>query len=79
MAFHDQLAASAGNGLIVEALARLHTHVHLFRQVFDARATGAAVAEHQAVLTAIASRDADAAEAAMRTHIEQSRTRFGVR
>lgn len=77
MAFHDQLAASAGNRLIVEALARLHTHVHLFRQVFDARTTRAAVTEHEAILSAIASRDGDAAEAAMRLHIKQSQARFG--
>jgi len=79
MAFHDQLAASAGNGLVVEALSRLHTHVHLFRQVFDARAPAAAVTEHETILKAIGARDADAAEAAMRTHIEQSRARFGGR
>ena len=76
MAFHDQLAASAGNGLVVDALARLHTHVHLFRQVFDARATGAAVAEHEAILQAIRGRSAAAAEAAMHAHIEASRARF---
>jgi len=76
MAFHDQLAASAGNGLVVEALSRLHTHVHLFRLVFDARATDAALAEHDAILTAIRARDGDAAEAAMRAHITQSQARF---
>ncbi|MGV8853090.1 MAG: GntR family transcriptional regulator [Devosia sp.] len=79
MAFHDQIAASAGNGLVVEALARLHTHVHLFRLVFNARATDTAVAEHAAILEAIRARDPDIAEAAMRSHIEQSRTRFGAR
>ncbi|WP_193334530.1 GntR family transcriptional regulator [Devosia beringensis] len=79
MAFHDQLASSAGNGLVVEALSRLHTHVHLFRQVFDARAPAAAVTEHETILKAIGARDADTAEAAMRTHIEQSRARFGGR
>lgn len=77
MAFHDQLAASAGNGLVVDALARLHTHVHLFRLVFNARATGSAIAEHEVILNAIRARDGDAAEAAMRRHVEQSRVRFG--
>lgn len=76
MAFHDQLAASAGNGLVVEALARLHTHVHLFRLVFNARVTGAAVTEHETILNAIRARDGDAAEAAMRAHVEQSRGRI---
>ncbi len=30
-AFHDLVAETAGNQLVREALARLHTHVHLFR------------------------------------------------
>ena len=42
MAFHDQIAAGAGNGLVADALARLHTHVHLFRLALDARVTPAA-------------------------------------
>ena len=79
MAFHDQLAASAGNGLVVEALTRLHIHVHLFRLVFDARATDMALNEHAAIVAAIRSRDADAAEAAMRAHITQSQERFQAR
>ena len=79
MAFHDQIAASAGNGLVIDALARLHTHVHLFRLVFNVRATDTAIAEHAAILEAIRARDPDAAEAAMRFHIEQSQTRFGLR
>lgn len=76
MAFHDQIAVSAGNELVVEALARLHTHVHLFRLLFHARVTKSAIDEHEKVLTAIKARDPDAAEAAMREHIERSRDRF---
>ncbi|WDQ99770.1 GntR family transcriptional regulator [Devosia sp. J2-20] len=79
MAFHDQLAASAGNGLVVEALSRLHTHVHLFRLVFNARATDTALAEHDAIVKAIGARDPDAAEAATRRHIIESRDRFAAR
>lgn len=76
MAFHDQIAVSAGNVLIAEALARLHTHVHLFRLLDEARVPAAAHAEHAALVAAIRGRDGDAAEAAMRSHIEQSRLRF---
>ena len=76
MAFHDQIAVSANNELVVEALARLHTHVHLFRLLFHARVTRSAIEEHEKVLSAIKARDADAAEAAMREHIERSRDRF---
>jgi DNA-binding GntR family transcriptional regulator len=77
MAFHDQIAVSAGNGLIAEALARLHSHVHLFRLLLaEARVPAAANAEHDRLVAAIRARDGDAAEAAMREHIEQSRQRF---
>lgn len=76
MAFHDQIAVSAGNELVVEALARLHTHVHLFRLLFHARVTKSAIDEHEKVLAAIKARDVAGAEAAMREHIEHSRDRF---
>jgi DNA-binding GntR family transcriptional regulator len=76
MAFHDQIAVSAGNDLVVEALSRLHTHVHLFRLLFHARVTRSAIDEHAKVVAAIKARDPDAAEAAMRLHIERSRERF---
>ena len=49
-AFHDLVAASAGNPLVREALARLHTHVHLFRLVFDTQVTYLAMGEHDEVL-----------------------------
>ena len=76
MAFHDQIAVSAGNGLIAEALGRLHSHVHLFRLSAAASVPSAANAEHQGLVAAIRARDADGAEAAMRMHLEQSRLRF---
>lgn len=76
MAFHDQIAVSAGNELVVEALGRLHTHVHLFRLLFHARVTMDAIEEHERVLTAIKARDPQAAQEAMREHVERSRDRF---
>lgn len=76
MAFHDQIAVSAGNGLIAEALGRLHSHVHLFRRLVEPQAPSAANDEHHRLIAAIAARDGDAAEAAMRAHIEASRQRF---
>ena len=75
-AFHDLVAECAGNQLIREALARLHTHVHLFRLVFDTQVTYRAMSEHEEVLTAVAARDPDAASYAMRQHILLSRDRF---
>ncbi|WP_137153251.1 GntR family transcriptional regulator [Devosia sp. FKR38] len=77
MVFHDQLAAGAGNELVIAALGRLHTHVHLFRLVATPKATNAAVDEHLAIVAALRQRDPNAAEAAMRDHVVQSRVRFG--
>jgi DNA-binding GntR family transcriptional regulator len=79
MALHDQIAASTGNRLVVEALGRLHTQVHLFRLAFNARVTAEALAEHGQIIAAIRVRDGAAAQAAMMVHIKASRDRFGVR
>lgn len=75
MAFHDQIAASAGNALAVEALARLYSHVHLYR-LLPGGVTRSALDEHGQLIAAIRARDPDAAEAAMRQHIDSSRERF---
>lgn len=76
MVLHDQIAVSAGNVLMAEALARLHTHVHLFRKLDVARVPDTASVEHDRLVGAIRARDGDAAEAAMREHIEQAMVRF---
>ncbi|MFY1621990.1 GntR family transcriptional regulator [Micromonospora sp. WMMD723] len=75
-AFHDLVAHSAENQVIREALARLHSHVHLFRLHHDAQVTHLAMAEHEDVVAAIAARDPDAAAYAMRRHILRSGERF---
>jgi DNA-binding GntR family transcriptional regulator len=75
-AFHDLVAASAENQVIREALARLHTHVHLFRLLYDTQVTYLAMGEHDEVLAAVAARDPDAAAYAMRHHILLSGDRF---
>ncbi len=75
-AFHDLVAQSAGNQVVREALARLHTHVHLFRLLYDKQVTYLAMGEHDEVLAAIAARDPDAAAYAMRHHILLSGDRF---
>jgi DNA-binding GntR family transcriptional regulator len=77
-AFHDLIAIGSGNALIQETLSRLHTHVHLFRLYFTARATTDANKEHARIISAIKRHDANGAEAAMRDHIERSRERFMV-
>jgi DNA-binding GntR family transcriptional regulator len=74
--FHDLIAEAGGNTLIRDTLARLHTHVHLFRLYHHAQAASDANTEHDALLAALKARDEDAAQAAMTTHIERSRQRF---
>ncbi|GAA1996832.1 GntR family transcriptional regulator [Microbacterium ulmi] len=74
--FHDTVAAGSGNDYLRSSLARLHPHVHLFRLSRSALVTADAIAEHQAIIDAIASRDPDAAAYAMRVHIETSARRF---
>jgi DNA-binding GntR family transcriptional regulator len=74
--FHDLIAAYSGNELVQDTLARMHTHVHLFRLFYHATATTDANAEHEDIIAAISRRDGKAASAAMHFHIEQSRSRF---
>ncbi|WP_226924604.1 GntR family transcriptional regulator [Georgenia satyanarayanai] len=74
--FHDLVARTGGNQLVREALARLHTHVHLFRLVYDTQVTDLARGEHDEILAGIAARDPDRAAYAMRRHILLSGERF---
>lgn len=70
--FHSRIAQAGGNELIVDALSRLHAHVHIFRLYFHSWVTESALFEHQAIVNAMLERDADSAEASMRLHIEES-------
>ncbi|KFC64996.1 Transcriptional regulator, GntR family [Bosea sp. LC85] len=74
--FHDLIAAGSGNELVREALANLHTHVHLFRLFYHSQATAEANDEHAQIIAALRGRDAEAAAEAMRSHIVRSSERF---
>lgn len=74
--FHDQIMEIAGNELIRDTLAHLHTHFHIFRLMFHTRVTEEALTEHETLLAALSSGDARGAERAMREHIERSRQRL---
>lgn len=73
---HDQIMEIAGNELIRDTLAHLHTHFHIFRLMFHARVTEEALIEHESLLAALSSGDEGGAERAMREHIERSRERL---
>ncbi len=74
--FHDQIMEIAGNTLIRDTLAHLHTHFHIFRLMYHARITEEALSEHETLLAALSSGDEAGAEHAMRAHIERSRQRL---
>jgi DNA-binding GntR family transcriptional regulator len=73
---HDLIAIGSGNPLIRDALAKLHTHLHIFRLRFHSEVTKEAYAEHGDLIEALANRKPAAAAAAMRTHIEKSYQRL---
>lgn len=73
---HDLVAAGSGNPIIRETLARLHSHLHIFRLRFHSEVATEAVNEHAALIQALTRRDPAAAEAAMREHIERSYARL---
>jgi DNA-binding GntR family transcriptional regulator len=58
------------------ALARLHTHLHIFRLRFHSEVTKEASTEHAKLIAALARRKAADAETAMRVHIEKSYKRL---
>lgn len=74
--FHDKIVEFASNELIRETLSHQHTHFHIFRLMYHSRVTEEALDEHEAILTAFSAGDPDAAERAMRVHIENSRDRL---
>ena len=74
--FHDQIMEIAGNSLIRNTLAHLHTHFHIFRLMYHARITEEALSEHETLLTAFSAGDEVGAEQAMHAHIERSRERL---
>jgi DNA-binding GntR family transcriptional regulator len=74
--FHDQIIDIAGNTLIRDTLAHLHTHFHIFRLMYHARVTEEAIDEHEVLLDALSRADDAGAEQAMRAHIERSRQRL---
>jgi len=73
---HDLIAAGSRNTLVRDALAKLHTHLHIFRLRFHSEVTKEAHAEHAELIYALTHRKPAAAAAAMRTHIEKSYQRL---
>jgi len=80
--FHTRIAEASDNSVLLRIVAELYDERHnpLFEQLgshFEtATSWAAAIAEHRAVVDAIASRSAPAARAAMARHLGNSHDRF---
>ncbi|MEP6827045.1 MAG: GntR family transcriptional regulator [Aestuariivirga sp.] len=74
--FHAKIAAISRHQLAQDTLNRLHVHLHMFRLVFHPSVTSEAIDEHAAILAALRLKDPQAAESAMRNHLEQAKRRF---
>lgn len=76
--FHLALSAAAANATIVDLLHVVRSLLQVYddRAVRDEDAARDAVAEHDAVLSALAARDADAAASAMAVHMATASARL---
>jgi DNA-binding FadR family transcriptional regulator len=74
--FHDGIAAASQNDLVRDTLARLGTHVRLFRLIYRAKIRTDALTEHEAIVNAIRAADPEGASYQMRRHILLSAERF---
>jgi len=73
--FHEAIAVASGNELLGETLSRLRSHLHLYRLYYATGIGPETVAEHEAIVTAIAAHQPEAAAAAMAEHIKRSQGR----
>lgn len=76
--FHDRIVEMTGNGKLLLMYRRLINEMHLLRRRGLLRGGGLLVSndEHRAIVAALASRDAEAAAAAMRDHVRSGRNRM---
>lgn len=74
--FHDRIAELGGNPWLRESLARLRSHLHMYRLYHHAGQAAATKPEHVAIARAIADRDPDAAAEAMRVHLQTAMERI---
>jgi len=70
--WHETLVLGSGNLAIADVLKRLSVPIHrlIFESFYSAERLKTAIADHRAILDAIASGEPAAAEAAMRKHIQ---------
>jgi DNA-binding GntR family transcriptional regulator len=74
--FHQEIIQASGNPVLAHAFSQTHCHLHIYRLQPEAVDSEDTLVEHSALALAIRDSDAVAAEAAMRSHIEQSFERY---
>jgi DNA-binding GntR family transcriptional regulator len=75
-AFHNAIAEASRSPLIADTLRRFRAHTHSYRLYFRHGIASYAVEEHRAILEAIRDKDPEAAESAMRAHLQASWSRL---
>ena len=78
--FHDQLAVLGGNAALIDVYRRLVSELSLYRhkahaRITDASSLRASVADHRAILGAIADGNSEQASRLILAHVEASRRR----
>lgn len=68
--FHTTIARLSGSEQVRHAFERTHCHLHIFRLHFERHIGLETLAEHRAIADAVIRGDADAAEAAMVSHLD---------
>jgi DNA-binding GntR family transcriptional regulator len=70
--FHQELARASGHATAVRLLESLRTQMvrYQYRTVLAPGRVGRSLEEHRAIVAAVAARDPDAAQVAMRAHLE---------
>ncbi len=71
-AFHRAILDATGNDVVVDAYARSHCHLHLFRAFRTDWNWQASLDQHREIATAIHHADPEAAEKAMRNHLHDA-------
>ncbi len=70
--FHAAIAAATGNAMLGQALERLQDQLSILRRKTFDLSSSKAVAAHQAITTALAAGDREAAAAVMQRHIRET-------
>jgi DNA-binding GntR family transcriptional regulator len=76
--FHDAIAEASGNPLLRGTLARLRSHLHLYRLYYAVGLGSETIAEHEKILAAIIAHRPEDAAKAMTDHLRRSRARLAV-